>query len=406
MAYEVTVPGVTAPGDHKGKIEKSPLAFTEAEYQSRVDATKQKMEEHSLDCMLVNEAGNICYLTGYRALSDYVAQALVLYANEPHPSFYLRRQDAPAAMYMCYMPNSNIVGYPEHYIGDYNVSGFDFIFDTLQARGGIKRVGVELDSLSAATVATIKERFPDVELIDMSGVVMRQRLVKSPAEIQHLRDASVITDKVMLDCYDFFKPGRRECDVYADITAGLIRGTPEIGAMGFEAPNLPGGLQSGTSHITWTEQLIENGKHYNPEFGAARHNYFVGLMRTISMGKPSDKLSDLYKYMVDGCNEAINVVKEGETLAAVAQKYCATVDKGGYWKDSRCGYPIGINWLEDSCSLRVDDPTVMTKGMVFHIMLGTWLYEDFGAIISETFAVTENGCEVFSKVPRELIIID
>ena len=109
--------------------------------------------------------------------------------------------------------------------------------------------------------------------------------------------------------------------------------------------------------------------------------------------------------MVEGCNAALAIVKPGVTCGEVARAYCDTIEKGGYTKDSRCGYPIGIDWLEPSCSLRTDDPTVMTENMAFHLMLGTWIEDDFGAVISETIVVTPTGCDVLSKTPRQLIVV-
>jgi ectoine hydrolase len=137
-------------------------------------------------------------------------------------------------------------------------------------------------------------------------------------------------------------------------------------------------------------QPIEASKHYNLEFGGCRYRYDTALMRVVSVGSPSKKLAR---------------VKPGVTCGEVATTYCKAVEKGGYIKDSRCGYPMGINWLETSCSLRTDDPTVMQPNMVFNLMLGMWLEEDFGAVISETFVVTPNGHEVFSRYPRELIVV-
>ncbi|MEO0400412.1 MAG: M24 family metallopeptidase [Pseudomonadota bacterium] len=168
---------------------------------------------------------------------------------------------------------------------------------------------------------------------------------------------------------------------------------------------MPGGELSGTSHITWTEETVKPGSHYNPEFAPSRFGYSTALMRTVSIGKPLDRLQRFHDYIVEGCNEALAIVKPGVTCSALAERYCDVMAKGGYWKDSRCGYPLGINWTETSCSLRLGDKTVMTEGMVFHVMLGTWLYEDFGAVLSESFVVTENGVEVFCKTPREIIVV-
>lgn len=384
-------------------LQKQPMPFSDDEYLTRLARTKKAMADSEVECFVVTDSGNICYLSGFTAESAYVAQALVVFAGDEYPTLYLRRQDAPAGMYLSYMPNEHIVAYPEHYIGDYEVDGFDFIFDRIADKGQFDRIGLEFDAVSGSTLDKLRERLGNNALVDLGGVIVGHRLIKSEAEIELQRQASLITDAAMQVAVEAFEPGKRECEVAAEMTAALIHGTPEYAGHPTDTALMPGGLQSGTSHIPWTERHVETGRHYNIEFGAARYRYNVGLMRTVCVGEPSAKLKKLYPYMIEGCNTALDVVKSGATCADVANAYCDTIAKGGYEKDSRCGYPIGINWLETSCSLRTDDPTVLTENMVFHLMLGTWLEDDFGAIISETFRVTESGCEVFSTFPRELI---
>lgn len=47
--------------------------------------------------------------------------------------------------------------------------------------------------------------------------------------------------------------------------------------------------------------------------------------------------------------------------------------------------------------------TVLKPNMTFHLIPGLW-FDDYGIEISESFRVTENGCEVLANFPRELII--
>ncbi|MEM6649470.1 MAG: Xaa-Pro peptidase family protein [Pseudomonadota bacterium] len=387
-------------------IQKSPNPFREDEYLARLEKSKKAMEEKGVDVFLVTCPSNIFYLSGYGADSAYVSQAIIIDLEDKYPKLCVRRQDTPAGYYMSFMPNDNVTGYPESFIGDPEVDGYDFMVDTYGSLQKAKRVGVEFGSVSASTLAKLQKRLPNATFVDMSEVVDWHRLVKSPAEIEIQHQAGVMTDLAFQTGLEAFaKPNMRECDVAAEISAALIRGTPEFGGTQHDPVLIPGGLQSGTSHIPWTEQKIQKGKHYNMEFGAARHRYSVGLMRTAVIEKPSDKLSDLYKYMIEGCNNALEVIKPGVTCGEIARSYADTIAKGGYEKDSRCGYPIGIDWLETTLSLRTDSQDRVSENMVIHLMLGTWIKDDFGAVISETFRVTSDGYEVFSKLPRELLIV-
>jgi Xaa-Pro dipeptidase/ectoine hydrolase len=46
--------------------------------------------------------------------------------------------------------------------------------------------------------------------------------------------------------------------------------------------------------------------------------------------------------------------------------------------------------------------TQLQTNMTFHLMLGNWVDEDFGYVISETFRVTPSGGEALTTAPRKL----
>lgn len=46
--------------------------------------------------------------------------------------------------------------------------------------------------------------------------------------------------------------------------------------------------------------------------------------------------------------------------------------------------------------------TELKPNMTLHLMLGNWVDEDFGYVISETFRVKESSAEVLTHAPRKL----
>ena len=164
------------------------------------------------------------------------------------------------------------------------------------------------------------------------------------------------------------------------------------------------GPLTGTCHLTWTAETFRKGAHVNVELGGFRHRYASPLMRTISLGPPSDKLKRLSDAMLDGLELALAAARPGDTCGHVARAFNERVARDGFTKESRCGYAVGIDWTETTASLRHDDPTVLEPGMTFHLMLGMWVEEDFGAVLSETFRVTEKGSEAFGRTPRKLFV--
>ncbi|MFO0996181.1 MAG: Xaa-Pro peptidase family protein [Alphaproteobacteria bacterium] len=387
-------------------VSKRPTPFNRQEYLARLARCKAKMDSLGADVLLVCDGANITYLTGYNSESGYVAQGLLVDLAEEEPTLFLRRQDAPAGLHTCFMARERVIGYPESYIGHATLDGFDFIVDHMVAkRRDRARIGIEFGSVSGATLEKLRARLSNARILDASALVTWLRIVKSPLEIAVLREAATITDAAMARALEVIRPGVRECDAAAEITAQLVRGTPQFGGDRSSFPLMPCGTNTGTSHITWTEAPFAKGTHVNIEIGGCRHRYVSALMRTVSIGEPSAKLKSLHGAMVEGSEAALAAVRPGSTCGAVARAFGAVVEKAGFVKDSRCGYPIGINWLEPSASLRTDDPTVLEENMTFHLMLGMWIEEDFGAVLSETFRVTDRGGEVFGKTPRRLFTV-
>ncbi len=103
---------------------------------------------------------------------------------------------------------------------------------------------------------------------------------------------------------------------------------------------------------------------------------------------------------------AFAAIRPGALCEDVASAFGKETERRGFVKDSRCGYPIGIDWLEPSASLRIGDKTELRPNMTFHLMLGMWVEDDFGCVLSKTFRVTDGGAETFARTPRELFIVD
>ena len=81
---------------------------------------------------------------------------------------------------------------------------------------------------------------------------------------------------------------------------------------------------------------------------------------------------------------------------------------GPYFRH-RLGYSIGVNYPPDwgegqILSLRKGEPRLLEPGMTFHMVPLCLVYREFGIGFSETVRVTEDGCERFSTLPREIVV--
>ncbi|MBT1516663.1 Xaa-Pro peptidase family protein [Bradyrhizobium sp. SRL28] len=384
-------------------ISKGPQAFPRAEYLRRLAAVKSEMARRDIDTLIINNSSNITYLTGYTAKSGYVPQVLVVSIHKEEPTFILRKMDVPAAIHQAFLERGNVIGYPENLIGNPDMDGFDSVIYFLHEVGLANRgLGLELASLSAQTTDKFKARMPKARIVDCSKSVAWIRFVKSDFEISVMREAAAIADAGIMRAAEVIHSGVREADAMAEIAATLARGANGKPGTDFTSMFFCSSPRTGTCHIRWSEDIIRNGSQINLELGGVRHGYVAAIMRTFSVGRPSDRLRRLHEAELSGLEVALNTVRPGATCSDVANAFYRTINSLGFKKESRCGYPIGIDWTEPTASLNDGDTTELKPNMTFHLMLGNWTEEDFGYVISETFRVTEAGAEALTSAPRKI----
>lgn len=388
-------------------ISKEPQPFPRTEYMRRLAAVKAEMERRDIDAFVVNSPSNIAYLTGHTAYTWYVPQGLVVSLQQEEPTFILRRQDAPAAIHQSFLERDNVIGYPEDLIANpAGRDGYDVVIDFLHDNGLAKRgVGLEPGFLTLKTGQAqekFQTRLSNTRIEDFSKVIDWIRLTKSDAEITLMREAAAIADAAIMRGAEVIRPGVREADAAAEMIATMVRGAngkPGTAVAHFMMCASP---RTGTCHIRWTEDTFRDGSQVNIELGGVRHGYTSAIMRTFVIGKPSDRLRRLHEAEVAGIEAALKAARVGATCSDVANAFYRTIEKQGFKKESRCGYAIGIDWSEPTASLRDGDMTVLKPNMTFHLMLGNWIEEDFGYVISDTFRVTESGGEALTQAPRKL----
>jgi len=386
-------------------------AFEAAEYRERQAKTKARMAAEGVDVLIASDPANMCYLSGYDGWSFYVHQLLVVALDADAPIWIGRGMDAGAAKVTTYLAHDDIVGYPDDYVQSTEKHPMDYVAGVLEARGwGGLRIGVEKDAyyFTAACLASLERNLPNATFVDATGLANWVRIVKSPAELEYMRRAARIVERVMATAFDAVSPGVRQCDAAAAIYHAEISGTPEFGG-DYTAlvPMLPSGVGTSTPHLTWTDAPFVEGEATILELAGCHRRYHCPMARTVFLGTPPQKVADTAAVVVEGLEAALDAVEPGMTAEAVEAVWRATIARHGIVKDSRIGYSTGLNyppdWGEHTISLRPGDKTVLEPNMTLHMIPGVW-FDDWGIEISECFLVTETGAEPLADVPRELFV--
>ncbi|MDO7270201.1 M24 family metallopeptidase [Shouchella clausii] len=387
--------------------------FTLEEYQVRLAKTKERMSEKGIDVLLLTDPANMNYLSGYNGWCFYVHQMLVVLIDEDQPIWIGRGMDANVAKQTTWLMHERIIPYPDDYVQSDDRHPMDFIAKVLADIGqGNRRIGVESDTYyyTAKAHERLTQRLADARFVDATNLVNYVRIIKSDMEIHYMKCAGKIAAKAMYAGMNAINAGARESDVVAAIYHAQIAGTEEFGG-DYPAivPLLPSGVKTSAPHITWSDQRYPSEDTVIIELAGCYQRYHAPLARTVTIGKPQQRVVDVAKIAVEGLNEVLAWMKPGVTCEEVEAVWRKTIGRYGLEKEARIGYSAGLNyppdWGEHTASIRKGDKTVLQANMTFHLIPGMW-YDDFGVEISESVRVTENGCELLCDFPRQLLTND
>ncbi len=384
------------------------LNFSREEYAERLAKTRTAMAEASIELLLVSDPSNMHWLTGYDGWSFYVHQC-VLVPADGEPLWFGRAQDANGAKRTVYMDTDHIVGYPDHYVQSTERHPMDCLSQLVADRGwGRLAIGVEMDNyyFSAAAFASLRRNLPRADFEDATGLVNWQRAVKSPRELEYMRRAARIVEKIHARILELVEPGMRKNELVAEIyRAGIVGADGYGGDYASIVPLLPSGADASAPHLTWNDKPFEAGEATFFEVAGVYRRYHCPLSRTVFLGKPRQDFLDAEQAVLEGLASGLEAVRPGNTCQQVARAFFDVLARHGIGKDSRTGYSIGLSyppdWGERTMSLRAGDETELRENMTFHFMPGLWL-ESWGLEITESVVVTKSGAECLAQVPRKL----
>jgi ectoine hydrolase len=327
------------------------------------------------------------------------------------PLWIGRLQDANGAKLTTILSHENIYGYSDDHVQSTVKHPMQFVAKVMNERGVAKGViGVEADNyyFSGKALDVLRAELSGARIEDAGLLVNWVRAVKSEREVALMREAARITERVMQAAVDAMHAGVPQCEVAAVIQATQARGTEDYGGdYAAIVPLMPSGVGTSCPHLTWQDAPFENGTGTSIEIAGVRRRYHVPLTRTVYLGTPPERMIDAAKIVVEGIAAAFEIAKPGATARDVHAAWNSTIERHGLFKESRCGYPIGVSyppdWGERTYSLRSTDETVLEPNMTMHFMPGIWM-DDWGIAISESIRITEIGVEPFCNFPRQLFV--
>lgn len=385
--------------------------FSNAEYDRRIAKTRAAMAKAGLDAIFVTDPSNQAWLTGYDGWSFYVHQGVIL-RQEGEPVWWGRGMDALGGLRTCWMAAENIHGYSDHYVQSTVFHPMQDLAERLKALGlETARIGVEMENYyySAKAHAVLMAEMSRATLVDATALVNWQRLIKSDEEIDFIRNAAKISEKVVQVAIDRAEPGLRKNDLVADIFHAGITGVDDAwGDYPAIVPLTPSGLDATAAHLTWNGDEMRTGEATFFELSGCYRRYHAPLCRTVFLGTPSDDMRRAEAAQMEGIAAGLDAARAGNRTQDIFHACMRVLAKHGIEREGRMGYPIGLSyppdWGERTASIRGEDETLLQPGMTFHFMPALWM-DAWGLETTETILITPDGpAETLCNIDRKLFV--
>lgn len=267
---------------------------------------------------------------------------------------------------------------------------------------GIKTLGFEKDTMTYGMFETYKSLI-NAELIPLSGLIEKIRLIKTEQEINIIKVACEIADNAFSHILEFIKPGVTELEVSNELEFFMRK--QGATASSFDTI-VASGVRSALPHGVATEKVIEKGDFVTLDFGAIYNGYVSDITRTISVGQPSEKLKEMYQTVLESQLLALEKVGPGMTgiqADAVARDYLTSKGYGEAFGHST-GHGIGLE-VHEGPGLSSRSETVLEPNMIVTIEPGIYLPGIGGVRIEDDILITETGNEKLTHSTKDLIIL-
>lgn len=376
-------------------VERS-LIFDRAEFQARCARIQAEMDQRGLDALLLTEAADIFYVTGF----------LTRFWESPaRPWFVIvPRAGAPIAV----IPAIGVDLMGRTWVDDIRSwpapdprdDGITLLADTLREvlpdTGGA--IGVPMGAETAlrmplAGYDSLLAALSPHRVVDGTSAIQRVREVKSEAEIAKIRETCAIAGRVFDRMPDLAHRGLPLDQLFRRFQAELLHEGADW------VSYVAGGAgQGGYGDVISPAAAapLATGDLLMLDTGAVRDGYFCDFDRNYSIGPARDDLRRAYDILFAATEDAITALRPG-MRAADAHRVLADgiTARGGTPLGGRLGHGLGVT-LTEWPSFTPLDQTELRAGMVLTLEPGLEISPGRIMVHEENIVLRPEGCALLS----------
>lgn len=362
------------------------------------------MVREQLDALVVVHTPNVRYLTGFQGSSAI----LILFPDRLHlitDGRYVSevQQDvAPRCVGLRAVPVTT----------SYDAALAAAIRSVAGARIGIESQYMTVARHAWLTAQLAEGNYPGT-LVPVEGLTEAGRLIKDAHELAILREGAAMLDEVVTEVFGVIRWGQREFELAAEIDYRLRR-------KGFDRTAFDTIVASGPNaampHARPGSRVFDSGDLVVLDFGGVLDGYHLDITRTVCLGQPSPWAKRVVGLVSESQEAALARVRPGVLASDVddAARRVLEQNELGATFSHATGHGLGLEIHEAPRVGPVRDvpgvarmmrDTVLEPGMVFTIEPGVYMPGQGGVRFEDDVLVTESGCEVLTRAPRELFVV-
>jgi Xaa-Pro dipeptidase len=366
------------------------------ERQGRIERATRLMRDRGIDALMLTGGTSMVYFTGIEwGISERLLAAFLPVRGRPFlitPKFEEERAMEQVAL-------GPMRGGADIYAWEEHEDPYALVARALRDRG-----------LTTATIAceeTVRFQFSHgiarlaaVTVVDGTPITAGCRMIKDAHEIALMRHASAVTLVAYEAAWKSLREGMTQ-DEFARLVGQAHQRLGYVGGAGVQV-----GPYSALPHGSATPQVIREGSILLIDGGCKVEGYSSDISRTFVLGRPTQKMKDLFELERRAQTAALQAARPGVPCEAVDAAARKVIVDAGYGPDyrffsHRVGHGMGMDGHEWPYLVR-GNTLPLAPGMVFSDEPGIYLPGEFGIRLEDDMVITESGAELFTPQSQSL----
>lgn len=272
--------------------------------------------------------------------------------------------------------------------------------DLKNALDGAQNIAFEDNYVTCADLRRYK-KLSNANFVGMSGKINEIRECKDETEKERIISAQKIAEEAFDDLLGIITPDMTEKE--AALHLEFYMRSHGSDGVSFETIAVSG-KRSSMPHGTPRGVKLEKG-FLTLDFGAVYKGYCSDMTRTVVLGKADSEMKKVYETVLEAQLAAEEALAPGVICSdadAVARKIIDAKYPGAFGHG--LGHGVGI-YIHEEPRLSPKCKKALRTGNVVTVEPGIYLEGKYGVRIEDMAYITENGAEILTGAPKNLIEI-